>query len=115
MWPYPSSLSQLALALLQHVLLLVQPALQVLDGLVGQLQGRLAVGLDLLLPGQLGQQPLPAGGGGEPQAQLVDDPVPGHQALLGLRQRRFFLLQLLRAVRGGSAVKASGWRARKHK
>lgn len=104
MWSYLSGLGQLALALLQHVLLLVQSALQVLDGLVGQLQGRLAIGLDLLLPGQLGQQPLPTGSGGEPQTQLVDDPVPGHHALLCLRQRRFFFLQLLQAAKGGSSV-----------
>lgn len=90
---YLSSPGQKVLVLLEDFVFLVEETLQVADGLVSELQGVLAA--RVVLFAQVGEKLFPVGGGGETEAELVDDSIPRQDVLLGLPQRRLLLLQLL--------------------
>lgn len=60
---------------------------------MSDLQGVLAARVIMFT--QVGEELLPVGGGRETEAELVDDPIPRQDVLLGLPQRRLLLLQLL--------------------
>lgn len=60
---------------------------------MSDLQGVLAA--RVILFAQVSKEPFPVGDGRETEAELVDDPIPRQDVLLGLPQRRLLLLQLL--------------------